>query len=253
MADKKKKKRNFAEIILIISALVLGLLIILLVAGNKKKIIIDGGSHPEFSGNYPLPSEITDGDKSTYFAYMEIPDLIFKKMVNVSFTDDCPVTREDLRYVKVLYWGTDYKPHTGELIVNKAIAEKTRDVFYELYKASYPIEQIALIDEYGGNDEVSMSYNNTSCFNARKVAKTDSWSKHAYGMAIDINPLYNPYVGENGTILPISGEIYADRDKVFKMKIDDSDYAYSVFTKAGFTWGGSWEKVKDYQHFEFDN
>lgn len=66
MADKKKKKRNFAEIILIISALVLGLLIILLVAGNKKKIIIDGGSHPEFSGNYPLPSEITDGDKSTY-------------------------------------------------------------------------------------------------------------------------------------------------------------------------------------------
>ena len=139
MADKKKKKRNFAEIILIISALVLGLLIILLVAGNKKKIIIDGGSHPKFSGNYPLPSEITDGDKSTYFAYMEIPDLIFKKMVNVSFTDDCPVTREDLRYVKVLYWGTDYEPHTGELIVNKAIAEKTRDVFYELYKASYPI------------------------------------------------------------------------------------------------------------------
>lgn len=250
MSKKKKKKINPAEIFLVISALFLGILIVMLVAGNKKKITINGEEGRVITGDFPLPSEIIESDKLTYFPYMEIPDVIFNRMNKVSFTEDCPVNREDLRYLKVLYWGTDNTPHTGELIVNKAIAEAARNVFFELYRASYQIEKIQLIDEYGANDEVSMSNNNTSCFNARKVKGSNEWSKHAYGMAIDINPLYNPYVSADGKILPLNGEKYADRENSFKMKIDTSAYVYSVFKKYGFSWGGDWEIVKDYQHFE---
>lgn len=250
MSKKKNKKISPAEIFLVISALFLGILIVMLVAGNKKKITIGGDGERVITGDYPLPSEIIESDKITYFPYMEIPDVIFNRMYKVSFTEDCPVTREDLRYVKVLYWGTDNSPHTGELIVNKVIAEQTRDIFFELYKASYQIERIELVDTYGANDEVSMSNNNTSCFNARKVKGSDEWSKHAYGMAIDINPLYNPYISAEGKVLPIKGEKYADRENNFKMKIDSGSYVYSVFKKYGFTWGGDWDNVKDYQHFE---
>lgn len=251
MSKKNNNKEKIAGIILIISALFLGALIIILVAGNKKKITIDGANAKrDLSAGVPLPTELIDADKVTYFPYMEIPDSIFNKMVKVSFADDCPVAREDLRYLQVLYWGTDSAPHKGELIVNKAIADKAQSVFFELYKSAYQIESIKLVDEYGANDEISMSYNNTSCFNARRIDGSNEWSKHAYGMAIDINPLYNPYVKENGKVLPIKGEKYADRSLEFPMKIDIKDYAYRVFTKYGFDWGGEWTTVKDYQHFE---
>lgn len=242
------KRIPIAEIILVMSALFLGVLIVALVAKNKTHTVIEPTR--VISGDYPMPYEIVEEDKLTYFAYMDIPDMIFKKMQGVSFSEDCPVTREELQYMKVLYWGFDNKPHQGELIVNKAIAPDLADIFYKLYKASYPIGSISTIDAYGGNDEVSMSKNNTSCFNGRKIAGTDTWSMHAYGLAIDLNPLYNPYVKADGTVLPIAGEAYADRESKFLYKIDESDYAYKLFTSHGFTWGGSWESVKDYQHFE---
>lgn len=251
----KKKKGRFLEILLVVSALFLGMLIIILVYRGRTETIISGPDSRNtedrsLAGSYPLPSEIIESDIRTYFAYTEIPDIIFNRIKGVSFTDDAPVAREDLRYMTVLYWGTDKTAHKGELIVNKDIAEDVAKIFYELYRASYPIESIKLIDEYGGSDEVSMAKNNTSCFNARKVAGSDAWSLHAYGLAIDINPLYNPYVGADGTILPVTATQYADRNNSFVMKIDEQDYAYKMFIKHGFTWGGSWDKVKDYQHFE---
>lgn len=248
MSSKKPKKRYLPEIILVVSALLLGVLIVILVWKSKTTQVIE----PErvIQGNFPSPAELVEEDKLTYFAYMDIPDMIFKKMDGVTFNEDCPVTREELCYMKVLYWGTDRQAHQGELIVNKTIAPDLVDIFYKLYKASYPIGSIQLIENYGGNDEVSMSNNNTSCFNGRTVAGSDVWSKHAYGLAIDINPLYNPYVGADGTILPISGEAYANREDSFLYKIDENDYAYKLFTSYGFTWGGSWTNNKDYQHFE---
>ena len=249
----KNKKSIMPGIILVISALLLGSLIIILVYQTRKIIEISGSGDPanrKMEGSYPLPSELITSDLNTYFGYTDIPDFIFTKMQGVSFTEDCPVAREDLRYMTVLYWGTDNAAHKGELIVNKSIAPEVSEIFYQLYKASYPIESIKLVDEYGGNDEVSMANNNTSCFNARKVKGSDTWSMHAYGLAIDINPLYNPYVGADGSVLPVMSERYANRDDRFIMKIDADDYAYNLFAEHGFTWGGSWEKVKDYQHFE---
>lgn len=251
--SKHKRKKRFPEILLVISALFLGALIVILVYQTRNKATYtgaEGGANRNLSGSFPLPSELVESDKITYFAYTEVPDIIFRKMEGVSYKDDCPVSREDLRYLKVLYWGTDGKPHQGEMIVNLAIAPDLVNVFYDLYKASYPIQNIELIDTYGGNDEVSMANNNTSCFNTRKVQGTDEWSLHAYGLAVDLNPLYNPYVGSDGTVLPVAASPYADRDNNFVMKINTDDYAYTVFQKYGFTWGGSWESVKDYQHFE---
>ncbi len=245
---KKNLKSKLPEIILIVSALFLGVLIVVLVAQNKTKKVIEPVR--TIQGDYPTPAELMEEDKLTYFAYMDIPEIIFRKMEGVSFKEDCPVVREDLQYLKVLYWGYDNQPHQGEMIVNKAIAKDLSDIFYKLYKASYPIQSIALIDTYGGNDEVSMTNNNTSCFNGRKISGTDEWSMHAYGLAVDINPLYNPYVREDGTILPIAGQAYADRSLSFLYKIDENDYAYRLFTEYGFTWGGSWQTNVDYQHFE---
>lgn len=245
---KRKLKSKLPEIILIISALFLGVLIVVLVAQNKTRKVIEPVR--TIQGDYPAPAELVESDKLVYFAYMDIPDMIFRKMEGVSFKEECPVAREDLQYLKVLYWGFDNQPHQGELIVNKAIAQDLSDIFFKLYKASYPIQHISLIDTYGGNDEVSMTNNNTSCFNGRKVSGTDEWSMHAYGLAVDINPLYNPYVGEDGTVLPIAGQAYADRQKSFLYKINENDYAYRLFTEHGFTWGGSWQTNVDYQHFE---
>lgn len=254
MELNKKKKERFLEILLVISALFLGVLVVILVYRGRTETIISpekpSSGDRNISGSYPLPSEIIDSDIRTYFAYTEIPDIIFNRMKGVSFGEDSPVAREDLRYMTVLYWGTDGTAHKGELIVNKAIAQDTAEIFFELYRASYPIESIKLIDEYGGSDEVSMAKNNTSCFNARKMTGSDTWSLHAYGLAIDLNPLYNPYVGADGTILPVTATQYADRNNSFVMKIDEQDYAYRTFVKHGFIWGGSWNGVKDYQHFE---
>ena len=95
-----------------------------------------------------------------------------------------------------------------------------------------------------------MAVNNTSGFNARKVAGTEVWSNHAYGLAIDINPLYNPYVGESDTVLPATARQYTDRSREFDMKLDAGDECCRIFAEHGFTWGGNWENLKDYMHFE---
>lgn len=250
---QKKKKSWLPGALLILSAVVLGTLVIILVSQSRTNIQLSGGevnSNRDLEGGFPTPAELIDADQKVYFAYTSIPDLIYTRIKGISFTEDCPVALEDLRYLQVLYWGTDEKGHKGELIVNKSIAEDLSSIFFELYRAKYPIESIRLVDDFGGNDEVSMGENNTSAFNGRKATNSDQWSKHAYGMAIDLNPLYNPYVGEDGTVLPVAASDYVDRTKNFQMKIDEEDYAYKLFTEHGFTWGGTFENVKDYQHFE---
>lgn len=161
---------------------------------------------------------------------------------------------DDLAYVHVLYVDFNGETEAGELICSRTIAEDLTEIFYELFTAEYQIEKIRLIDTYGGDDIASMADNNTSCFNYRPVAGSEKLSKHALGLAIDINPLYNPYVRyttENGQLVsPEEGEAYADRSKEFPYKIDSSDLCCRLFLEHGFTWGGNWNSVKDYQHFQ---
>lgn len=172
----------------------------------------------------------------------------------VSSPDEIQISYDDLRYVRVLYYNFKGIVRTGELICNEAIAQDLVEIFYELYENEYQIEQISLIDEYSGDDVLSMLDNNTSCFNYRVVDGTTSLSKHALGLAIDINPFFNPYVvyKNDGTtyISPQGSETYADRSKEFAYKIDENDLCYKLFTEHGFTWGGNWNSLKDYQHFQ---
>ncbi len=200
--------------------------------------------------------EINEPDPDDYFCEEEISDEIFSRMINKSYPEDCTVKREDLRYLRLLYKDAGGNTCEGEMICNKKIAGKLTEIFRQLYDAGYPIEKMVLIDEYGGDDEASMSDNNTSCFNYRVVSGTTKLSKHAMGLAVDLNPRYNPYIRkvDGSTVVePANGEVYADRSGDFPYKIDKEDLAYRLFTEAGFTWGGSWKSVKDYQHFQFDN
>lgn len=172
----------------------------------------------------------------------------------VDSADEIQVAYDDLRYVSVLYYNFKGIERIGELICNQDIAQDIVEIFYELYRSEYQIEQIRLIDEYSGDDTLSMLDNNTSCFNYRVVDGTANLSKHALGLAIDINPFYNPYVVYNndGTtyISPQGSETYADRSKDFAYKIDENDLCFKLFKEHGFIWGGDWNSCKDYQHFQ---
>ena len=199
-------------------------------------------------------------ERTTYqdgFYYEPLDDSIKQKITGISYPETgCTVPYEDLNYVGLLYIDFDGEEHAGELICNKAIAQDMVEIFYELYRNDYRIEHIRLIDEYEGDDTLSMLDNNTSCFNYRVVDGTTTLSKHAFGCAIDINPFYNPYIvynkdGSGETyISPKGSEIYADRSQNFAYKIDENDLCYKLFTEHGFTWGGNWNSTKDYQHFQ---
>jgi len=153
----------------------------------------------------------------------------------------------------VLYVNFKGNTVTGELICNKAIAQDLVEIFYELYEADYQIEQIRLVDEYGADALLSMQDNNTSCFNCSLLPDIDESFLHDRGLAVDINPFFNPtviYEEEQQRILPTGGESYVDRDKPFAYKIDETDLCYRLFTEHGFAWGGNWNHLKSYHHFE---
>ena len=178
---------------------------------------------------------------------------IFARIKGKSYKDDCTVPVSDLRYLHVLHVGFDGQTHEGEIICNKAIAEDLLEIFEALYEAGYQIEKIKLVDEYNAEDEASMADNNSSAFNFRFISHTTKISNHGKGMAIDINPLYNPYiktVNGNLNIEPANSTEYVDRTNDFPHKIDENDLAYQLFIAHGFTWGGAWSSSKDYQHFE---
>ncbi len=197
-----------------------------------------------------LSSEDLEGiDIDDLFTSEPISDQVFDRMDGVSFGKDCTTKRKDLRYLRVLHRGFDGETHIGEIVCNKGIAKDLLYIFRQLYLEEYPIEKILLVDEYGGDDELSMEDNNSSCFNFRPVAGTGHLSQHAYGRAIDINPLYNPYITSDGFV-PVNAGDYVDRSAHNPYKIDRNDLCYQLFDERGFTWGGSWNSVKDYQHFQ---
>ena len=188
------------------------------------------------------------------FTIDTISDGVFRRMQGKSYKKGCTVVRAELRYLRLSHYDKDGREHVGELVCNKAIAEDLKAIFQELYRQKYPIERMRLIDDYDGNDERSMAANNTSCFNFRSIAGSGKLSKHATGMAIDINPLYNPYVKrrKDGTtfVQPATATKYADRGKAWPYKIERGDLCHRLFVAHGFRWGGAWASQKDYQHFE---
>lgn len=188
------------------------------------------------------------------FTATEIDDKTYRRIQGKSYKTGCPIPLKDLRYVKVLHYTQEGDIRLGEMICHKDISADLTDIFRHLYDARYPIASMLLVDEYGADDERSMTANNTTCFNYRTVANSRTLSNHSKGRAVDINPLYNPHVKRlrDGTlrVSPATARKYADRTKAFAYKIDTTDLCYKEFVKHGFRWGGQWRHSKDYQHFE---
>ena len=192
-------------------------------------------------------------EDSLKFCQEEITDAVFSRMMGKSYKEECTTPREELRYLRVLHYNKVGEELQGELVCHKDIADDLLAIFRELYQAKYPIERMVLIDEYDADDEASMRANNTSAFNFRKASGMRTLSKHSTGMAIDINPLYNPLVKhrEGRTrVYPSNATPYIDRSQDFPYKIVKGDLCYRLFKKYGFSWGGDWKSSKDYQHFE---
>lgn len=187
------------------------------------------------------------------FSISTIPDSVWGKMQGRSVPEHSNVRRNDLRYLCILHIDGNGKERKGEIICHKSIADDLIEIFSQLYKARYAIHQVRLIDEYDASDEASMEANNTSCFCYRTMTGSRTRiSKHGLGLAIDVNPLYNPYVKGN-RIEPASARKYAHnrgKRKDIPMKLDSNDLAVRLFKQHGFRWGGDWKNSKDYQHFE---
>ncbi|MGC6509401.1 MAG: M15 family metallopeptidase [Myxococcota bacterium] len=170
------------------------------------------------------------------------------EMEGSSWEADCPVGPADLKHVHVLHWSSANEVRWGELIVATDTAELMVAVFKEIYYDRFLIPSMRRIDHFDASDDLSMAANNTSAFNCRKIKGTEVWSQHTYGNAIDINPLWNPWV--RGTkVDPPAAEPFVDRAVTKPGMIQAEDVVVAAFKSHGWQWGGDWTGKKDYQHF----
>jgi hypothetical protein len=199
----------------------------------------------------PTVTPAADSGKVTLaegFYYVKLDAALKTRITGMSYPaagSDSQISYADLRYVKLLYYDFEGVVHEGELIVHAQLAAEVMAIFYELYQAKYPLSSVRLVDDYGepGDDNLSMAANNTSAFTG-----STTLSRHSYGAAVDINPLFNPYL-DGDRISPANGAAYADRSLDFAGKIDHDDLCYKLFIAHGWTWGGDWSGDPDYQHF----
>lgn len=208
------------------------------------------------SGLENLSNDSVDVSDVEAFYIEEISDELKERMNGKSYADNIDesiINYSMLRHIVIKYYDFNDDVQLGEIVCNEKIAQDLVEIFEELYNSGYQLERVHLIDEYDADDDASMDDNNTSCFNYRVVDNTTKLSYHAYGLAIDVNPFYNPYVQmRNGEeyVCPTGSVPYANRDDNFPYKIDENDLAYKLFKQHGFIWGGDWNSLKDYQHFE---
>jgi hypothetical protein len=168
--------------------------------------------------------------------------------VRLSWRPGCPVTWRNLRLVSVSHWGFDGRVHSGRLVVNRDAVPAMVAVMRGMFQRHYPIRRMLPVDAYGADDHRSMAADNTSAFNCRFVSGTTRWSQHAYGRAIDLNPVENPYVS-GWHVSPAAGAAYADRSRHRPGMVHGGDAVVRLFAARGWGWGGHWPGDKDYQHF----
>ncbi len=182
------------------------------------------------------------------------PEIKKRMIKGSSWRKGCPVSLENLRYLRITHIDFNGKDTTGEIIVHKDVSHEVTEIFEALYKMGYPVYRMKLVSDYKGNDWQSIESGNTSAFNCRSATGSKKWSKHSYGKAIDINPIENPYIARSGRISHKASLKYRKRvhknstyaDKAILLK---NDKATKIFEKYGWKWGGDWSGVKDYQHF----
>ena len=170
-------------------------------------------------------------------------------MTGRSWRPGCPVPLRDLRVVTARHWGFDGRVRTGRLIVHRDAAPAVLDVLRSLYAADFPIRRMEPVDAYGASDFRSIEADNTSAFNCRYVDGTTRWSEHAYGRALDVNPIENPYVSRAGTTSHAASRSYVRRSPYRPGMAVEGGTLVRAFDAAGWGWGGRWAGAKDYQHF----
>jgi D-alanyl-D-alanine carboxypeptidase len=188
------------------------------------------------------------------FRVERLDALTRKAMTGVVWDPGCPVSLDDLRSVVVPFVDFSGATQEGRLVVHRDAANAVGDVFSGLFVARFPIAKIEPIEAYGGDDDLSTLDNNTSAFNCRRAVgatgtNTKRWSQHAYGRAVDVNPLQNPYVRANGTVLDPNAERFLDRKLTEPGMAVRGGTLVSLFATHGWKWGGNWRASKDYQHF----
>jgi hypothetical protein len=176
--------------------------------------------------------------------------LVTPEMLGTSWREGCPVGPDQLRMLTVRFVGFDGLVHQGQLVVNASAVAGVRSAFQELLGARFPIRKVVPVDAYGSSDDASMADDNTSAFNCREAVRFDgvhTWSVHAYGLAIDVNPVENPYV-DGQRVLPPNGAAYTDRSDVRPGMAGPGSALNQAFAAIGWGWGGAWNSP-DYQHF----
>ena len=164
-----------------------------------------------------------------------------------SWRPGCPVSPQRLRLVTFTHVDLAGRAATGRLVVREDVAQPVADVLADLYAARFPIAQAQPVDAFGGSDDASMAANNTSAFNCRQVTGGTRFSEHSYGTAVDLNPVQNPYV-QGSTVLPEEGRAFVRRTPAPGVVLA-GDAVVRAFADRGFSWGGDWTSLKDYQHF----
>jgi hypothetical protein len=164
-----------------------------------------------------------------------------------SYRAGCPVPPSQLRTVRVAHWGFDGRVREGAVVVHRRVAPAIVTVFRQLYAARFPIRRLEPVSRFRGSDDASMAADNTSGFNCRRV-DGGPWSMHAYGLALDVNPLENPYV-RRGVVQPPAGRAHLDRSRYRRGYAVEGGALVRAFASIGWEWGGRWTSSKDYQHF----
>lgn len=170
-----------------------------------------------------------------------------RQMTGNSWRSGCPVGLSSLRLLEIVHRGFDGRDRTGLMVLHRDAVDDVRVALTRSYESGFRIERMRLIDRYGADDDRSMRNNNSSGFNCRRVAGTSRWSEHAYGRAIDLNPIQNPYVA-GSTVAPPAGRDYLDRSNVRRGMLVSGDATVTAFKDRGWGWGGDWSSSKDYQH-----
>ena len=200
-------------------------------------------------GPSPQSAPIRPDGRPIYEARItRIPPRTREWMTGSSWRPGCPVHIRRLRLVRLRYWGFDREAHLGRLVVHRDVARAVVRIFRRLYEVAFPIRRMRLVDHYGAVDRASMEDDNTSAFNCRwRAGPPGVWSMHAYGKAIDVNPVENPYVSSSGFSPPNSAP-YVDRSVRRRGMIYHGDAVWRAFRDRGWEWGGDWT-YPDYQHF----
>jgi len=165
-----------------------------------------------------------------------------------TYRASCPTPPSELRAVRLTHWGFDGRAHTGLIVVNRRVAADVVTVFRRLYALRFPVRLVQPVSRYRGSDDRSMAADNTSGFKCRRVGRHGPWSQHAYGLAVDLNPLENPYL-VGGEVQPPAGRRFLDRARGRPGMVVEGDAVVRAFAAVGWKWGGRWTSSKDYQHF----